>query len=74
MDGSSATTAPSVPSPSAARPSNAAVWAAGSTVSCTEPPLGSALPIRSTSRVTKSRSSSPESTAFCERSMPVAPK
>ena len=69
--GSSATTAPFASSPSARSPSYAAVWAAGSMVSSTLPPLGSVLLSMSTSRVTKRRESSPESTSFCERSMPV---
>ena len=69
--GSMATTAPWTSSPSACSPSKAAVCASGSMVSWTLPPLGSVLLSMSTSRVTKSRESSPESTSFCERSMPV---
>ena len=71
VDGSIATTAPWTPSPSARSPSNAAVWAAGSIVSETWPP-SVLLPLtRSTSRVTKSRESSPDSTSFWLCSMPV---
>ena len=70
MLGSSATTEPCTPEPSAPSPSKAAVCAFGSRVSCTRPPCGEALLSRSTSRVTKSRGSSPERTAFWVCSMP----
>ena len=69
--GSMATPAAWVPAPMLLRPSNSAVWAAGSMVSCTLPPLGAELLSRSPSRATNSRSSSPDSTAFCDCSTPV---
>jgi hypothetical protein len=70
--GSIATTAPCTSEPSALSPSNAAFWAAGLIVSATSPPLV-ALPLtRSTSRLTNSRSSSPERKEFSVRSTPVS--
>jgi len=66
--GSRATTEPLTSPGSADRPAKAASWAAGSIVSWTLPPLPDWLLSRSTSLVTKSSESSPESTEFSERS------
>ena len=73
MEGSSATTAAWVSGPSAWMPSKAAVWAAGSIVSDTEPPSGCLLLSVSTTRLTKKRGSLPESTVFWFDSTAVAP-
>jgi hypothetical protein len=67
-----ATTDPCTPAPSAFSPSYAAFWAAGLMVSTTLPPL-LALPLtRSTRRLTKSRSSSPDRKLLSARSIPVS--
>ena len=71
MLGSSATTAPWTSPGRLRSPSYAAVWAAGSMVSSTLPPLEESLLSRSTSLVTNSSESSPESTSFWDCSIPV---
>ena len=72
MLGSIATTAPSTPAPRALSPSKAAFCAAGLIVSRTLPPLVEVPLTRSTRRLTKSRSSSPDRKLFCDCSSPVS--